>query len=157
MNTIQMYDAQVDTIKMEEISNDDNNRDILHRIKRNSDQENNELYIQHQREEVRVGETCVEYVPEGAYDMGWLGYFVGKNEHLEELNFGWDEEGEWTLKGLPYVVAWFEKARGAVNVSTYIERRKLLAIYEFAKAMPLQFAASSSIKAGDKKRKSIGK
>ena len=88
MNTIQMYDAQVDTIKMEEISNDDNNRDILHRIKRNSDQENNELYIQHQREEVRVGETCVEYVPEGAYDMGWLGYFVGKNEHLEELNFG---------------------------------------------------------------------
>jgi len=34
MNTIQMYDTQADTIKMEDISNDGNNRVILHRIKR---------------------------------------------------------------------------------------------------------------------------
>jgi len=81
MNTIQMYDAQVDTITMEDISNDHNNKVILHRIKRNSNHENNKLYIQHQREEG-------EYVPAGAYDMGWLGYFVGKNEHLEQLYFG---------------------------------------------------------------------
>jgi len=85
--------------------------------------------------------------------------------------FGWDAEGEWTLKGLPYVVAWFDKAQEAVRMrdrypddsdseeECYVERRKLLAIYEFAKAMPLQFAAaSSSIKVGgDKKRKRAGK
>jgi len=66
--------------------------------------------------------------------------------------FGWDVEGEWTLKGLPYVLAWFEKAREAV-IAHYegyggdpsgkkeykIEKRKLSAIYDFAKAMPLQF------------------
>jgi len=80
--------------------------------------------------------------------------------------FGWDAEGEWTLKGLPYVLAWFEKAREADQgydddtdsedrevPHSNVEKRKLLAIYEFAKAMPLQFVASFSIKAGDKKRK----
>ena len=84
--------------------------------------------------------------------------------------FGWDAEGEWTLKGLPYVLAWLEKARGAaiVNEEGYeddtdgeeecsVEKRKLLAIYEFAKAMPLRFVPASSIKVGDKKRKSVGK
>ena len=70
--------------------------------------------------------------------------------------FGWDAEDEWTLKGLPYVLAWFEKAREADHYFA-VEKRKLLAIYEFAKATPLKFAASSSIKAGDRKRKSVGK
>ena len=30
-------------------------------------------------------EDCIRYFPEGAYDMGWLGYFVGKNDHFEQL------------------------------------------------------------------------
>ena len=32
-----------------------------------------------------MGEGCIDYVPEGADDMGWLGYFVGKNNHLKNL------------------------------------------------------------------------
>ena len=84
--------------------------------------------------------------------------------------FGWDAEGELTLKGLPYVLVWFEKARRAVIVNEEgyeddtdgekecnVENRKLLAIYEFAKAMPLRFVTASSIKAGDMKRKRDGK
>jgi len=84
--------------------------------------------------------------------------------------FAWDVEGELTLKGLPYVLAWFEKARRAVIVNEEgyeddtdgekecnVEKRKLLAIYEFAKAMPLRLVPASSIKTGDKKRKKIGK
>ena len=78
--------------------------------------------------------------------------------HIDmEQFFGWDAGGEWTLKGLPYVVAWFEKARQEASVlPNIVEKRKLLAIYEFAKVMPLQFVASLSIKAGDKKRKRDG-
>ena len=73
--------------------------------------------------------------------------------------FGWDAEGELTLKGLPYVLVWFEKARRAVIVNEEgyeddtdgekecnVENRKLLAIYEFAKAMPLRFVTASSSK-----------
>lgn len=66
--------------------------------------------------------------------------------------FGWDAEGEWTLKGLPYVLAWFDKAQvvieneeryeydsSGMEVHWIIEKRKLSAVYEFAKAMPLKF------------------
>jgi len=82
--------------------------------------------------------------------------------------FGWDADGDWTLKGLPYILAWFGKAREAVTVNDEegyegdpdgkkeynVEKRKLSAIYEFAKAMPLRFVTTSSIKTREKKRKS---
>ena len=85
MNTIQMYDAQADSIKIDDISSNNNNRIVLRRIKRNSldDENNQDLYIQSQHDD--DGEDCVDYVPEGAYDMGWLGYFIGKNEQLRRL------------------------------------------------------------------------
>jgi len=81
-----MYDAQADTIDIGDIASNQNNRIVLRRIKRNSkyDENNIALYIQNQHDE--EGESCIDYVPEGANDMGWLGYFVGKNEHLKELH-----------------------------------------------------------------------
>ena len=84
-NTIQMYDAQADSIKIEDIVSNKNNRIVLDRIKRNSEDDdyNQELFLQNQHDE--QGEDCIDYVPEGAHDMGWLGYFVGKNEQLKEL------------------------------------------------------------------------
>ena len=87
MNTIQMCDAQADSINVEDIASNENNRIVLCRIKRNSldDENNQELYIQSLHDD--DGEYCVDYVPEGAYDMGWLGYFIGKNEQLKELYF----------------------------------------------------------------------
>jgi len=80
MNTIQMYDAQADSIKVEDIATNESNRDILRRIKRNCPSGGNILYIQNQHGGSRSG-----YIPEGVEDMGWLGYFVGKNNHIKEL------------------------------------------------------------------------
>jgi len=87
MNTIQMYDAQAGSIRVEDIATNDNNRIVLSRIKRNSANDKNIEYLYIQNEHDEHGEECVDYVPEGAYDMGWLGYFVGKNNHLKELCF----------------------------------------------------------------------
>ena len=58
--------------------------------------------------------------------------------------FEWNMEGdgERDLKALPYVVDWFERAQDAVAGDEGEERynidgRKLSAIYQFARAMPL--------------------
>jgi len=71
--------------------------------------------------------------------------------------FEWDAEGEHTLKALPYVMNWFERARVAVadeDEEEYnIEGRKLSAIFQFAKTMPLLFEGISHISADIKKRK----
>lgn len=61
-------------------------------------------------------------------------------------NLDVEEEDEQNLKGLPYVVAWFERAKGAVDQAAWkkeIDRRKLSSIYQFAQAMPFLFAPAS--------------
>ena len=87
MNIIQ-YDVQADSIRIEDIAIGVNNRIVLRRIKTNSagDDYNNSLYIQNQHDD-SDGEEGMYYVPEGAKDMGWLGYFIGKNDQLRELCF----------------------------------------------------------------------
>ena len=50
--------------------------------------------------------------------------------------------GDRDLKALPYIIAWFERAQGAVaddeeEESYNIDKRKLSAMYRFAEAMPL--------------------
>lgn len=90
------------------------------------------------------------------------------NIEVSEL-FTWDKKGEQTLKSLPYMLAWFERAANTVatlkkkrarkSYQRKINRRELSAIYEYAKAMPLEFvSASHNIKVVDehcqgKKRK----
>ena len=81
MDNVQAYDAQADSIKVEDIATNDNNRIVLRRMKRNEPCFT--LWIQNHHDD--EGEDCVDYCPEGPKDMGWLGYFVGKNEHLREL------------------------------------------------------------------------
>ena len=92
---------------------------------------------------------------------------TSKFEDISPL-FGWDKDDEWTLKALPYVVAWFEKA-WVVKASDFDERhsafvrelerdrffsrRTLSSIYKFAKAMPLRFVPADHVKMHDKKRK----
>ena len=67
-----------------------------------------------------------------------------------EPMFDWDaEEGERNLKALPYVIGWFGRANTAVagegdTSSCDIEKRKLDAIYQFAKSMPTLFVPTSS-------------
>jgi len=80
--TTHMYDAQANSIKIEDITTDESNRMILKRMRRNKDTNIFTLYIQdHLSDDVGYN----EYVPEGAKDMGWLGYFIGKSNDLEEL------------------------------------------------------------------------
>ena len=71
--------------------------------------------------------------------------------------FDWDaEEGEQNLKALPHVVAWFDKARVAVaddDESYNLGEKKLSAIFQFAKAMPLLFVPASHIKKDDNKKR----
>ena len=87
--------------------------------------------------------------------------------------YGWDSEDERTLKALPFVLEWFERARKAVRTPqrrclgqpgrSYpsdegrfhkINERKLSAIYQFAKAMPLLFIPSSHINGSSQHRRS---
>ena len=78
------------------------------------------------------------------------------NIDMEPL-FDWDaEEGEQNLKALPYVISWFDKACWAVlynNDKYNIEEKKLSAIFQFAKALPLLFVPTSHIKKDDNKKR----
>ena len=82
------------------------------------------------------------------------------NIDMEPL-FEWNMEGdgERDLKALPYIISWFERAKEAIagderGGSCSIDAKKLSAIYQFARAMPLLFMpASNNIKGNENKRK----
>ena len=79
-----MYDAQAGSIKVEDIAANVNNRAMLERMRRNNDDDDNDdLWIQEVHDNNDL--ECIDYVPEGVNDMGWLGYFISKNDHLKEL------------------------------------------------------------------------
>ena len=73
--------------------------------------------------------------------------------------FEWNMEGngERDLKALPYVIAWFGRARDAVagteEGGSKIFRRKLSAIFQFAQDMPLLFVPASHVKGGNKRKR----
>ena len=74
--------------------------------------------------------------------------------------FEWimEGEGERDLKALPYVIAWFDRAREAVasdggGESYNIGERELSAMYQFVGAMPLLFVPASHIRGNENKRK----
>ena len=88
------------------------------------------------------------------------------NIDMEPL-FEWGEgkEDEGTLKALPYVVDWFEKAKVAVaegDETYHIEEKKLSAIFQFAKAMPLllegiaRYGTHESGGSGNKRKRTEG-
>ena len=73
--------------------------------------------------------------------------------------YGWDSEDEYSLKALPFVMDWFERARIATGYPFLrrlpgedfprrrynIDEQKLSAIYQFARDMPLSFIPASHI------------
>ena len=64
--------------------------------------------------------------------------------------FDWNKEGggERDLKALPYVIAWFERAQVVEEDGDCygIANKKLSAIYQFAKALPLLFVPTTQLK-----------
>jgi len=65
------------------------------------------------------------------------------------------KEGEQNLKGLPYAIAWLERAREAAGDgrSYEFDKRKLSAIYQIAQAMPVLFVPASHTKSDDNKKR----
>ena len=84
-STFQSYDDQV--VRIEDITTDIKNRNILRRLKSNYvfGAESEYLWIVNQHDNETV-EISTSYVPSGDYDMGWLGYFVGKSNVLRHLS-----------------------------------------------------------------------
>ena len=78
MDNYQIYEAQADTISVDDIARNTNNRFVLRRIKRNNANESHDdvLYIQNQHDIIDEDEdedVCVDYVPECSHDMGgWV-------------------------------------------------------------------------------------
>ena len=76
------YDAAAGTIKIEDIACDAINQDILRRLKEN-DPNFDKLLVVSTR---HINESRV-YCPENARELGWLGYYIGRNTILKQLNF----------------------------------------------------------------------
>ena len=76
------------------------------------------------------------------------------NINMEPL-FELDEKGERTLKGLPLIIDWYERAKEANTSVMKVDRQKLSAIYQFALAMPLLFIPTKHTKGRDTKRKRV--
>ena len=97
--------ALAGNMNIEDITTDDDNRLILYRIRSNKE-DTQDLYIQNEHEiEINEEEGTFEhilpdYVPEGVYDMGWLGYFIGRNTCLQKLYIRDFEPELWPMSRL---------------------------------------------------------
>ena len=75
------YAALANTIKIEDITSTKLNREILHKLK-NNDESFDKIFIM----EYATGDND-DYIPDEGEDIGWLGYYIGQNTKLQELNF----------------------------------------------------------------------
>ena len=75
------YDAAVGTVKIEDITRDEGNRNILRRLKEN-DPNFDELWVSMSR-----GSSHAVFWPQDSHESGWVGYFIGKNTILKEMTF----------------------------------------------------------------------
>ena len=74
------YDAAASTIKIEDITSDPHNRNILRQIKAN-DPNFDELFVRKLRKRIdRSEDKC--FCPGGARELGWVGYYIGQNTNL---------------------------------------------------------------------------
>ena len=71
------YEAAASTVMIEEITASWTNQHYMLRIKENDPTVD------------KLSVVCIAggYCPESALDLGWMGYYIGKNTKLKELNF----------------------------------------------------------------------
>ena len=84
------YDAAASTIKIEDIVRDETNRNILRRLKENDPNLDKLRLIEEgywRGHPHHPGRDDYDFCPEGDNDSGWLGYYIGKNTKLKELQF----------------------------------------------------------------------
>ena len=75
------YAASADTIKIEDITSDEQNREIIQRL-RDNDESFDSLYM-----DSGSSEDDDEYKHIDGEDIGWLGYYIGQNTELKCLYF----------------------------------------------------------------------
>ena len=73
------YAALANTIKIEDITSKELNREILHKLK-NNDESFDKLFIMDEG----TGDND-EYIPDEGEDIRWLGYYIGQNTKLQEF------------------------------------------------------------------------
>ena len=83
-----MYDAHANTVNIDDITTNTQNRKVLRRLRNNNaadfdDEDLYSLWIRDSDDDEEDEDD--EYFPEGAHDMGWLGYFIGKSGYLQKL------------------------------------------------------------------------
>ena len=83
MDTYNKYAALADTIQIKDITSNKDKQNILKKLKDN-DANFNQMWIS---DEDQVIEPSVDYDFDSAEELGWLGYYIGQNTSLEELNF----------------------------------------------------------------------
>ena len=72
-------------IRIEDITNDETNRNILRRLKQNDPNLDMLVVTPTRRYYYEDDASCPQYCPEGALDSGWIGYFIGKNTNLKGM------------------------------------------------------------------------
>ena len=74
------YDVAARTVKIEDITSNETNRNILRQLRENNP-DFGRLWVSSRR-----GTSYYVYFPdEGGRDSGWLGYYIGQNTTLREL------------------------------------------------------------------------
>ena len=80
MDSYNWCNAQADSIKLKDITSCEYNQEFLCRLKDN-DPDSTKVVM-------NDGEAACDeynYIPNGARDLGWLGYFISNNTHLQEI------------------------------------------------------------------------
>ena len=81
------YDALASTVQIEDISSNERNQEILRRLKEN-DPSLGTMWI---RNEVYDRDSGVYCPGDDVDELGWLGYYLGRNKSLQELFFQRDD------------------------------------------------------------------
>ena len=109
MEHLYEYDTVASTIKIKHITSDILNQKILHRLRKN-DPSFTRMIVRNlgvrDDEYYDYDDIMYTYHPSGAYDVGWLGYFVGKNKYLMKLEFcNVDDEAGNSILSRQYVAS----------------------------------------------------
>lgn len=88
MDDYNEHDAEADSIEIKDITSCEYNQEVLRRLKDN-DPDFYEVFVcDADYAEVFVNDEAsseFDYIPNGAHDLGWLGYFIGNNTHLRVI------------------------------------------------------------------------
>jgi len=79
------YAAMADTIKIEDITSNEQNQMILRQLKEN-DPDLEVIYIFDESFDPDEAENTHDYIHINGDDIGWLGYYVGQSTNLHELH-----------------------------------------------------------------------